>query len=43
MADHAAGSDHCPAKITCVDITAAKKIEHELQDKIAKLEAQVAG
>jgi two-component system CheB/CheR fusion protein len=29
--------------ITCIDITAAKKIEHELQDKIAKLEAQVAG
>jgi two-component system CheB/CheR fusion protein len=29
--------------ITCIDITAAKKIEHELQDKIAKLEAQLAG
>ena len=29
--------------ITCIDITAAKKIEHELQDKIAKLEAQIAG
>jgi two-component system CheB/CheR fusion protein len=29
--------------ITCIDITAAKKTEHELLDKIAKLEAQVAG
>lgn len=29
--------------ITCIDITAAKKIENELLDKIAKLEAQVAG
>ena len=29
--------------ITCIDITAAKKIEHELLDKIAKLEAQLAG
>ena len=29
--------------ITCIDITAAKKIEHELQDKIAKLEAQLVG
>jgi two-component system CheB/CheR fusion protein len=29
--------------ITCIDITAAKKVEHELQDKIAKLEAQLAG
>jgi two-component system CheB/CheR fusion protein len=29
--------------ITCIDITAAKKTEHELQDKIAKLEAQLAG
>lgn len=29
--------------ITCIDITAAKKTEHELLDKIARLEAQVAG
>ena len=29
--------------ITCIDITTAKKIEHELQEKIAKLEAQLAG
>jgi two-component system CheB/CheR fusion protein len=29
--------------ITCIDITAAKKIEHELQEKITKLEAQLAG
>ena len=29
--------------ITCIDITAAKKIEHELLDKIAKLEAKHAG
>jgi len=29
--------------ITCIDITAAKRIEHELQDKIAKLEAQITG
>ncbi|MEI6206376.1 MAG: chemotaxis protein CheB [Desulfuromonadales bacterium] len=29
--------------ITCIDITAAKKTEHELLDKIAKLEAQIAG
>ncbi|MDD2853512.1 MAG: chemotaxis protein CheB [Desulfuromonadaceae bacterium] len=29
--------------ITCIDITAAKKIEHELLEKIAKLEAQLAG
>jgi hypothetical protein len=28
--------------ITCIDITAAKKVEHELLDKIAKLEAQIA-
>lgn len=29
--------------ITCIDITAAKKTELELQDKIAKLEARQAG
>jgi two-component system CheB/CheR fusion protein len=29
--------------ITCIDITVAKKTEHELLDKIAKLEAQIAG
>ena len=29
--------------ITCIDITAAKKVEHELLDKIVKLEAQLAG
>jgi hypothetical protein len=29
--------------ITCNDITAAKKIEHDLLDKFAKLEAQLSG
>ena len=29
--------------ITCIDITTAKKTENELLDKIAKLEAQLAG
>jgi len=29
--------------ITCIDITATKKIEDELQDKIATLEAELAG
>lgn len=29
--------------LACFDITEAKKIEHELLDKIAKLEAEFAG